>query len=357
MSETLFRVRDYCRVCVVACGVLAFAGHTPAAAQAPPGTPAQAGQQRPAGSPPRTSTPEKRAKPAPWSPPRTPWGHPDLQGLWTNRTITPLQRPSRLQDQATLSDEEAAALEDEARTRNDRLPTAGNPGTYSQFWWEMGKVVRGKRTSLVIDPPDGRIPPLTPEAQQAILESRRGRGTADSWEDRTLFERCITRGLPGAMIPGFYNHNYQIVQTPGVVAILVEMIHDVRIIPLDGRPHLGQSLRLWMGDSRGRWEGDTLVVETTNFSDKTRAHGFFEGQEHMRLVERFTRVSPDVIDYAFTVEDPTTLARPWTAAIPMSKTDEPVLEFACHEGNEAIAGILAGERAVEKAAAGAAAEK
>lgn len=340
------------------CGVLACSGYTPLSAQAPPRAPLQAGQQRPAGSPPpRAATPAKRAKPGQWSPPRTPWGHPDLQGLWTNRTLTPLQRPRGLQDRSTLSDEEVGALEEEARTRNDRPPQAGNAGTYSQFWWELGKVVRGNRTALIIDPPDGRIPPLTPAAQQAILESRRGRGTADSWEDRTLFERCITRGLPGAMIPGFYNHNYQIVQTPGVVAILVEMIHDVRIIPLDGRPHLGQNLRQWMGDSRGRWEGDTLVVETTNFSSKTRSHGFFEAQEHMRLVERFTRVSADVIDYAFTVEDPTTLTGPWTAAIPMSKTDEPVLEFACHEGNEAIAGILAGQRAVEKAATDVAAEK
>lgn len=354
----MFDARGRCRLWLAVWGVLACSGYTPLAAQAPPRAPLQAGQQRPAGSPPpRAATPAKRAKPGQWSPPRTPWGHPDLQGLWTNRTITPLQRPLALQDRTTLNDEEVAALEEEARTRNDRPPQPGSAGTYSQFWWELGKVVRGNRTALIIDPPDGRIPPLTPAAQQAILESRRGRGTADSWEDRTLFERCITRGLPGAMIPGFYNHNYQIVQTPGVVAILVEMIHDVRIIPLDGRPHLGQNLRQWMGDSRGRWEGDTLVVETTNFSSRTRSHGFFEGQEHMRLVERFTRVSADVIDYAFTVEDPTTLTRPWTAAIPMSKTDEPVLEFACHEGNEAIAGILAGQRAVEKAAADAAADK
>ena len=298
----------------------------------------------------RSSAPAKPAASKNWVPPRTAWGEPDLQGTWTNRTITPLQRPTYQEGRQVLTDDEVAAQEEEARTRNDRPPTPGNPGTYSQFWWEMGNTVSGKRTSLIVDPPDGRVPPLTPEAQMAIIESRRGRGPADSWEDRSLFERCITRGLPSAMIPGFYNHNYQILQTPGYVAILIEMIHDIRIIPLDGRPHVGQGIRQWMGDARGHWDGNTLVVETTNFSEKTRSHGFFEGQEHMQLVERFTRVGADVIDYQFTVSDPTTLTRPWTAAIPMTRTNEQIFEFACHEGNEAIAGILAGGRAQEQAA-------
>ncbi len=177
---------------------------------------------------------------------------------------------------------------------------------------------------------------------------------ADSYSDRGYGDRCMAiHGMPIVPLP--YNSFVQIFQTPDHVAILSEAFGIRRIVPLHGGPH--GSIRQWLGDTRGHWEGGTLVVETTNFSDKTRAHGFFEGQEHMRLVERFTRVSPDVIDYAFTVDDPTTLTRPWTAAIPMSKTDEPVLEFACHEGNEAIAGILAGQRAVEKAAAGAVAEK
>ncbi len=283
-------------------------------------------------------------------PPKTPWGDPDLQGNWTNRTLTPLQRPTSLGTREVLTAEEVAASEAEARGRYDRPPSPGNTGTYSQFWWELGATVAGNRTSLIVDPPDGRVPALTPAAQAAILDSRRGRGSADSWEDRTLFERCITRGLPGAMIPGFYNHNYEIVQAPGVVAILVEMIHDVRIIPVDGRPHADPGIRQWMGDSRGRWEGATLVVETTNFSPKSRSHGFFESAGTQRLIERFTRIDADTIDYRFTVEDPATYVSPWTAAIPMMRTDEPVYEFACHEGNEAIAGILAGHRAEERAA-------
>ncbi|MBM3778288.1 MAG: hypothetical protein FJW23_08615 [Acidimicrobiia bacterium] len=282
-----------------------------------------------------------------WTAPRTPWGDPDLQGLWTNRTTTPLQRPAHLAHRETLTDIEAAIVDEEVTSRNDRAPAPGNPGTYNQFWWEMGSTVSGNRTSLIVDPPDGRVPPLTPKAVEAILASRAGRGPADSWEDRTLFERCITRGLPGAMIPGFYNHNYQIVQTPGQVAILIEMIHDVRIIPVDGRPHLHPAIRQWMGDSRGRWEGDTLVVETTNFSPKSRSHGFFESAGTLRLVERFTRVAPDTIDYRFTVDDPETYTRPWTAVIPMHRTDERIFEFACHEGNESIPGILGGHRAAE----------
>ena len=212
-------------------------------------------QSRPAGS---------RA----WSHPRTSWGDPDLTGYWTNTTTTPLQRPADLAEKALLTPEELAkrSAEVAARQNADQAPRKGDPGTYNDFWFERGAL--GNRTSLVIDPPDGRVPALTPEAQKLAADRRAGKGPADSPEDRSAFERCITRSLPGVMMPGFYNHNYQIHQTPGYVVLLVEMIHDVRVIPVDGRPHVGSALRNWMGDSRGHWEGNTLVVETTNFNDK-----------------------------------------------------------------------------------------
>ena len=199
--------------------------------------------------------------------------------------------------------------------------------------------------------------PYTPEWRKradAFAASFRGNdiGAADSWEDRNVFDQCITRGLPGAMMPGFYNHNYHILQTPGYVVILVEMIHDARIIPVDGRPHLDQRIGQWLGDSRGRWEGNTLVVETTNFTEKVNDRGttVFGTSKNGRLVERFTRVDEDTIDYQITVDDPTVFTRPWTAAIPMTKTEDPLFEYACHEGNHALPHILSGARAQEKAA-------
>ena len=206
------------------------------------------------------------------------------------------------------------------------------------------------RTSLIVDPPDGKLPPLTPKEakRRAGSEGYRNR-EPDGPEDRNLYERCISRGLPGAMMPGFYNHNYQILQTPGYVVILVEMIHDARIIPLDGRPHADQRIRQWLGDSRGRWEGNTLVVETTNFTKvKGRALTVFGGSETTLLVERFTRVDEDTIDYQFTLTDPTEYARPWTASIPMTNLEGSLFEYACHEGNYGLGNILAGARAAEK---------
>ena len=219
-----------------------------------------------------------------------------------------------------------------------------------------------------MDPPDGKLPALTPEARKRAdaIEAVRRRPPA-SWMDVNTYDRCISRGLPGAMMPGFYNHNYQILQAPGYVVILIEMIHDARIIPLDGRPHLGPGLKQWMGDSRGRWEGQTLVVETTNFNDKIdevtgnamrlpdgeplegRYHGVF-GTADTTLVERFTRVDANTIDYQFTVTAPKTFVKPWTAAAPMTTLEGRVFEYACHEGNRAIPNMLSGARAQEQAA-------
>ena len=298
---------------------------------------------------------------------RTPWGDPDLQGRWTNSTTTPLERPAELAGKLALTAEERAARDAALAGAADRPLRPGDTGAYNAFWGEAGK--SSAQTSLIIDPPDGRLPPLTAEAQRRAdaLEAVRRLPPA-SWMDVNAYDRCITRGLPGAMMPGFYNHNYQIVQAPGHVAILVEMIHDIRIIPLDGRPHLGPGLKQWMGDSRGRWEGETLVIETTNFNDKIdevtgnamrlpsgepiggRYHGVF-GTADTTLVERFTRVDANTIDYRFTVTAPRTFAKPWTAVAPMAKLDGQVLEYACHEGNYAVPNILSGARAQEHTAA------
>jgi hypothetical protein len=297
---------------------------------------------------------------------RTPWGDPDLQGTWTNTTATPLERPADLAGKTALTAEERAKRDALVAAAYDAPLRPGDTGAYNSFWSEAGK--NSARTSLIVDPPDGKLPALTPEALKradAIEAVRRRRPW--SWMDVNTYDRCISRGLPGAMMPGFYNHNYVIAQSPGYVAILVEMIHDTRIIPIDGRPHLGPGLKQWLGDSRGRWEGDTLVVETKNFNDKIdevtgnamrlpdgtpqegRYHGVF-GTSDMTLVERFTRVDANTIDYQFTVNSPKTFVKPWTAAAPMTKLDGNVFEYACHEGNRAIPNMLSGARAVEKAA-------
>jgi len=308
--------------------------------------------------------PTPAAKTKTWTPPRTPWGQPDLQGTWSNATITPLERPSTLGGKEVLTDEEAANFAQEQNRRQNRdfvdpkkggagYPPASEGGVvpYNEFWYDRGnKVIGTKRTSLIVDPPNGRMPPLTPEAQASAAARRAARaerGPADSWADRNLWERCITRGLPDGMLPGPYNNNVRLLQTPGYVVILTEMIHDARFVPLDGRPQLAQDIRQWMGASRGRWEGNTLVVETTNFSDKANFRG---SGGNLHLVERFTRVDADTINYQFTVDDPTTFTRPWTVAIPMTKTQEQIYEYACHEGNHAMVGVLAGARAEEKAA-------
>jgi hypothetical protein len=290
-----------------------------------------------------------------WTAPRTPDGQPDLQGSWTNATLTPLERPNALAGKQVFTDQEASEFAKQTIERNSLDGRNVSPDVvvaYNDLWYERGtKVASTKQTSLIVDPPDGRIPPLTPQAQKraADLADMRRQHPADGPEDRSLQERCIKWGTAGPpMLPGPYNNNYQIIQAPGYVVIDVEMIHDVRIIPIDGRPHLPQNVRSWLGDSRGHWEGDTLVVDTTNFRPDATYRNTVP--ETLHLVERFTRVSPDAILYQFTVDDPSTYTQPWTAAVPMTKIDGPIYEYACHEGNYAMEGILGGARAQEKAA-------
>jgi hypothetical protein len=291
-----------------------------------------------------------------WTAPRTPWGDPDLQGVWTNSTTTPLERPDALAGKTTLTDEERAELDAQASRSADRAPTTGSPGTYNDFWFDRGK--RTNRTSLIVDPPDGKLPALTPKGkkqQEEISEVRQRSPTAP--EDLSPFERCLTRSMPGAMIPGFYNHNYQIVQTPGYVMILVEMIHDARIIRMGGRAPAGPAVRKWLGDSRGRWEGNTLVVETTNVApvyELRPSRTVIGGTDKLTMVERFTRVDAGTIDYQFTVTDPEMWTKPWTASTPMTRIDSPVFEYACHEGNHAIVNMLKGARLADQEAGGAA---
>ncbi len=299
-----------------------------------------------------------------WTTPRTPWGEPDLQGTYSNRTITPFERPATVGGREFFTAEEAAALEKRAQEQSgDEGRSKGTRGdverAYNDFWWDRGTKVTSLRTSLVVDPPDGKVPALTAEAQKrAADEPKRpafrgagasGRG-ADTWLDRSTFERCITRGMPGAMSPTAYNNNYRITQGPGFVAIQIEMLGGARVIPTDGRPHVGKSIRQWMGDSVARWDGDTLVVETAQFTDKVLYRG---AAENLHLVERFTRVGPGEIDYRVTITDPTTFTKPWTLAIPYVHTGEDLFEYACHEGNYGMEGILSGAREEERAAAGA----
>ena len=305
------------------------------------------------------------AAPKAWTPPRTPDGQPSLEGVWANNSVTPLERPKQLEGRQVLTDQELAAL----RAKADELFSGdgdaafgdtifetvlanaekfvsrdGRTGDYNQFWlvdreWD-------NRTSVIVDPPDGRLPPSTPqgEAKQAAVQAARQRPAAGP-EDRSLSERCITFGVP--RIGAAYNSYYQFVQTPHYVAIYQETIHDARIIPLDARPHVEQNIRQWHGDSRGRWEGNTLVVDTTNFSPKSNFRG---AAENLHVIERFTRVGPDTIRYEITFDDPTTWTKPWTAMIPLKRSNDLIYEYACHEGNDGIVGILEGARADEKAA-------
>ena len=288
--------------------------------------------------------PTTAAPPAPTGTWTTPWGDPDLQGTWSNATSTPLQRNAKYGAREFLTPEERAAL-DRQRIAEERggTPEQDLAGAYNQFWYE-GRLSDG-RTSLIIDPPDGRVP-ITPAGEKRRAAHRQE--GFDSWESRNLFDRCIMRN-PLPRIPNLYNNNYELVQTPGYVAILQEIMHDTRVIPLDGRPHLDSRVRQWLGDSRGRWEGTTLVVEATNFSDRTD----FEGAgPNMRLVERWTRVTDDRVDYRFTVDDSTAWTRPWSAALAWNKV-APLYEFACHEGNYSLYNILEGARIGEAEAAAA----
>ena len=311
------------------------------------------------------STPANAASPTPqkWKLPRTGDGHPDLQGTWTNATITTLQRPPEYGDRLQLTAEEAAAMEARAAQRvaagarpsdlDRELPQAGDGvGGYNNFWIDRGsKVVEidgVKRSSLIVDPSNGRVPPLTPERRQQFAgRGQRMRNNFDGPETRPLGERCLlafgsSSGPP--MLPVLYNNHYQIVQNKDTVVILVEMVHDARIVRLNGT-HLPTNVRKWMGDSIGRWEGDTLVVETTNFTDK---EPFQAATANRKITERFTRTGPEALHYRVTIDDPAAYSKAWSAEYPFYRTDDLIYEYACHEGNYALPGILAGARQQEK---------
>jgi hypothetical protein len=316
----------------------------------------------------------KSVKPA-WTPPRTADGQPDLQGVWSNNNATPLERPKELAGRALLADEEVAALKKKAAELYDGTGDAafgdnifetvlasvkgsasgphkkaanefdGDTGDYSSVWivardWD-------NRTSLITDPPDGRLPALTPDGQKRrdAVFANYGRPPAGP-EDRGLQERCITFGSP-QMLAGYQSY-YQIVQTSNSVIVLSEMIHDARVIPLDGRPHAPSTIQQWMGDSRGHWEGDTLVVDTTNY----RPNSFMAASTgKLHVIERFSRTGPETLKYEITIDDPATWTKPWSVMIPLKHSSTPIYEYACHEGNIGMVGILAGARAEERAAA------
>jgi len=310
------------------------------------------------GAEPAAKNEAKAAKP--WSPPRTSDGQPDLQGYWTNGTYLPLERPKELGTKEFYTEAEAAALE--KKKVRDEHSQAADDVHYDNVIWQGDKWAKGSpnlRTSIVFDPPDGRLPPLSPEGQKRAAEMKAllpHREAAESAESRTLGERCITWGADGPpMLGSTYNANFQLLQNGADLVILSEMIHSARIIYMDGRPHIAAGIHLLAGDSRGRWDGDTLVVDSTNFSDKTNFRGppatarqdiFSSPQLH--VVERFTRVNDDTIVYRFTVDDPGTWTRPWSGETLIRKTRGPIFEYACHEGNYGLVDILAGARAAEK---------
>ena len=297
---------------------------------------------------------------------KTPWGDPDLQGVWDFRTLTPLERPDELAGKAVFTEEEAAQFEaeqlSEIQARDYTVP-ADIVGNYNQFWFDRGTTVVGtRRTSRVVDPLDGRLPPLTPEAERRatspearrVAQANRGIVPPVSWEDLEPGDRCIQHGKAGPPLnPGGYNNNIQLFQAPGYVAILNEQIHDVRVIPLDGQAHLESRIRQWMGDSRGHWEGEVLVVETTNFNGKYEQVGRpdLTSSERQSLVERFSRLDAETLLYEYTVTDPGTWAASWTAQITMNKSQDQIFEYACHEGNYSMPVRLAGARLIEKEAA------
>ena len=315
-----------------------------------------------------------------WQVPRTPDGHPDLQGVWANNGITPMTRPTQWKDKASLTAKEVEELKQilakyvdqggdaifgpivqlalNARDTGNFNQTSYDPttGNYNQFWMADRDI--DNRTSLIIDPPDGQFPPMTADgearrqARIQVVEGGEGgpRGRADGPEDRPLSERCISYGVP--RLQSNYNSYFQIVQSPETVVIYQEMIHDARMVSLSGAPHLPSSVRQLHGDPRGRWEGDTLVVETTNY-----INGFQGSTPDVKITERFTRAEADHLNWAVTVDDPKTWTKPWTFMIRLKRTDDQVYEYACHEGNHSMIGILAGARAEEKAAAQAESKK
>ena len=301
--------------------------------------------------------------------PRTPWGDPDLGGVWDYWTFTPLERPEEFADRATLTAEEAAVVAQEANAEalaRDLAAPPGSPGGYSQaVWTDRARATALTQTALIVDPPDGRIPPLTPEAEareearlagdgQPVRIRVGGYGTAGP-EERGLAERCLLGFSTGPpLLPGGYNNNVQIFQTPEAVVLLIEMNHDVRVAPLDGRPALTAGIRQWMGSSRGRWDGETLVIDTRNFTDRTASFaltGLALGSAGgLHLEERFTRVDGDTLLYEFTVNDPASFTRSFSGRLPMNRSDLPLYEYACHEGNYGMENLLRGARAEEREA-------
>jgi hypothetical protein len=303
-----------------------------------------------------------------WVHPKTPWGDPDLQGIWPGNMGVPMQRPPNMGERTALTNEEFAQRVAQAKRQaeadsqsvatSDTRIGIGPPS----YWTERGRPTR--QTSLIIDPSNGRLPALTPEAEKYRKEARGGkglpgewRGAADSYDDLNIYYRCITRGLLGSLIPVVYNNGNQIIQSPGYVVFRNEMIHESRVIPLDGRAHVDSKIKMFMGDSRGHWEGNTLVVETTNFTDKDAIGSNGAGypgdpgyhSEQLKIIERFTRVSDDRLEYRATVIDDKTWTRPWTILIELERNNNyQLLEYACHEGNYAMEDILSGARASEK---------
>jgi hypothetical protein len=304
--------------------------------------------------------------PSAWTPPKTPWGHPDIEGIYTNKdeANTPLERPDQFQGRSATdfnsSDLAVLAKERQALAAKIAGGIGGTETGAGPTHWYEHLLGNGSRPWLIVDPPDGKLPAMTPRALEreaaaaALNNARDGEGRADSWLDRSLYDRCITRGLPGSMMPAIYGNAYEIVQTPEYVAIRYEMIHETRVIPIDGRPRIGQNIREYLGDARGRWEGNTLVVETTNFTNRTHwGYNNRYNSEKFKLTERFTPISPNTLLWQVTFDDPDVWTKPFTFAMPLTRDQsQPVFEYACHEGNLGLEHILSGARADERRAAG-----
>jgi hypothetical protein len=301
----------------------------------------------------------KKAAPIPprgtYVPKKTAWGDPDIQGSYNNsdESSIPFERPQEFAGRTldSFTPEELAKITDERQKQTiERNPTLSEfPGATSPMHWFENYFAANSRAWLVSDPSDGKVPAQTQEARQraqAAQAARRGRGPADSWEDRSLYDRCITRGVPGSMMPAIYGNSYYIGQGPGFVTITYEMIHDTRVIPLDGRPHLPSSVRQYLGDARGHWDGNTLVVETTNFTDKVPYRG---SSQDLKLTERFTPIGPDTVEWSVTFDDKRTWDRPWTFAMNLTHDEtQPPFEYACHEGNYGLRNVLSAARAEER---------
>jgi hypothetical protein len=308
------------------------------------------------------ATAQSRPAAPAYAPPKTPWGHPDISGIYTNKdeANTPLERPDQFKGRSA---EEFSAADLDKLTKERQAIAAkiaggiggAETGAGPTHWYEHLKG-SSSRAWLIIDPPDGKLPAMTPQAMKreaayaALNDARNGEGRADSWLDRSLYDRCITRGLPGSMMPAIYGNSYQILQSPDSVAITYEMIHETRVIPLDGRPHVSQGIREYLGDARAHWDGNTLVVETTNFTNKTHmGYNNRYNSEKYKLTERFTPVAANRLQWQVTIDDSDTWTRPWTFTMPLMKDDtQPVFEYGCHEGNLGLEHILSAARAEER---------